>query len=501
MFNNTKKNTLGEVKKLNELPQEEMIKVQVEQGDITTTQALIEIANANASFFITDNKEVYATVEVNKIKNHYPVNSQDFKMFLRKIYYKIFKKTLNLSVITETIETIIALEGDNTMNKIDTFIRVGGKDQKVYLDLCTDNREIVEINTNGWNIIKDSPVKFKRTSTMQSLPIPEKGGSIKELDKFINTNDENKMLIYSFLLGCLVPTGPYPILIVQGPQGSGKSFFSRIIKSLVDPSFAPIRSIPKNEENLIISAQKNRLLAFDNLSGLSNAMSDALCKMATGSGFATRKFYENNEEIVFSAHRPLVLNGIDFIARRADLADRAIIINLNPINKIDRKTEEEILSELNHVKPRILGSLLDALSVALKEYNNVKLDSAPRMADFAKWATAAESGLGFEKGSFIQAFENNQLESAKEAVEHDLFISTIIECLEKERKISGNATTILSKLETYLPVESKKSDEWVKSPNQLKNTIHRVLPILESNNINYSFERNSNVRIHTLELL
>jgi len=500
MSNKEDKIKIGEVKNLSELSDEERIKKLVEQGDITISQALIEIANLSAVFFLTENEEVYASVQqYDQTIDNYPVNGDKFQKLLRKKYYDIFNKSLNKSIITEAIDTIVANQEFSPQPIHDTFIRVGGDYNTIYIDLCSPNKEIVEVNKSGWEIKKIAPIKFNRPKTMYSLPIPTKDGTIAVLDKFINVNKEDKILIYSFLLGCLIPTGPYPILIVQGPQGSGKSFFCRLIKSIIDPTFAPIRSLPRNEEDLVITAQKNKLLAFDNLSGLSNNMSDSLCKLATGGGFTTRKFFDNSEEVVFSTLRPIVLNGIDYIARRPDLADRAIIINLKPINNKDRKSEKELLEEIELIRPKVLGALLDALTIALKEFNNVNLEYLPRMADFAKWATAAETGFGYKKGTFIKSYENNQLETAREAVEHDIVISTIIDCLKKEKKISGTASYILEKLDNYLTIEPKRSKEWITSPNQLKNILIRLQPILEANYITYSFERNSNGRIHTLE--
>lgn len=491
---------IGTVKNVNDLPFENRIKKLVEQNELSISQALIEIAMQYAEFFNSENEEVYATVKVNDKKENYNVNDSRFKNFLRMNYYKIFKKPIGGVILKETIDTITAIESFNLKNYQNTYIRIAGsKNNTIYIDLGSPNREVVEVNRDGWKIINDSPVKFIRPRTMKALPNPSKYGSISSLDEFININEQDKILLYSFLLNCFSPTGPYPILIFQGPQGSGKSFISKLIKNIVDPSFAPIRSLPKNEEDLMISAQNSRLLAFDNLSGVGLKMADSLCKLATGGGFTTRKFFKNTEEVVIESHRPLILNGIDFIARRPDLASRAIIINLSPINNKERLTEEEMLNKIELLKPKILGALLDALSIALRNYNDVKLDSTPRMADFAKFATAAEVGFGFEKGTFLKEYERNQKETAEEAVEHDLLVSTIIDCLEREKRISGTATFILEKLRKYISLEAQTSKQWIKSSNQLKDQLTRVQPVLTANGVNYYYRRTGSARIHTLE--
>ena len=49
----------------------------------------------------------------------------------------------------------------------------------------------------------------------------------------------------------------------------------------------------------------------------------------------------------------------------------------------------------------IFSGLLDALVCALRELQNVILDSLPRMADAALWATAGESAFGWERGAVL----------------------------------------------------------------------------------------------------
>ena len=58
----------------------------------------------------------------------------------------------------------------------------------------------------------------------------------------------------------------------------------------------------------MIAANNGHLLAFDNLSGLPAWLSDALCRLASGGSFAVRQLYTNDEEVLFKAARPTLLN-------------------------------------------------------------------------------------------------------------------------------------------------------------------------------------------------
>jgi hypothetical protein len=118
----------------------------------------------------------------------------------------------------------------------------------------------------------------------------------------------------------------YPLLAVSGEQGSSKTVLSKILRALVDPNAAPVRSAPREERDLFIAAGNGHLLAFDNLSDLPPWISDALCRLASGGSFALRQLYTDNEETLFEAARPAILNGIEDIISRPDLADRSIFL-------------------------------------------------------------------------------------------------------------------------------------------------------------------------------
>ena len=129
-------------------------------------------------------------------------------------------------------------------------------------------------------------------------------------------------------MAALRPRGP--LLAISGEQGSAKTVLSKMLKALVDPNVAPVRALPREQRELMIAANNGHVLAFDNLSGLPPWLSDALCRLATGGSFAVRQLYTNEDEILFQAARPLLVNGIEDVISRPDLADRSIFLTLAP---------------------------------------------------------------------------------------------------------------------------------------------------------------------------
>ena len=241
-------------------------------------------------------------------------------------------------------------------------VRVGGLDGRLYLDLCDETWRAVEIDATGWRVIDNPPVRFRRAAGMQPLPMPVPGGSVETLRSFLNVqSDADFVLVVAWALAVLRNRGPYPVIVLSGEQGSAKSTFSAILRALLDPNTAPLRALPREDRDLFIAASNGHVLAFDNVSGLPAWISDTLCRLATGGGFAVRQLYTDQDEVLFDAARPVILNGIEDIVTRPDLADRAVFLTLEPIPEERRRPEAELWAAFEAERPRILGVLLDAV--------------------------------------------------------------------------------------------------------------------------------------------
>src|SRR5262249_15311604 len=207
---------------------------------------------------------------------------------------------------------------------------------------------------DGWRIVSDPPVRFRRAPGMLALPTPLLGGKIKELRKHVNLGDDAFELAVGWLLQVLRGRGPYPILALNGEQGAGKTTAADMLRRLVDPHVAPLRALPRDVRDLAIAANNSHVLCFDNLSGIPADVADAMCRLSTGGGFATRALYSDDEERIFDGQRPVVMTSIVDVATRADLADRTLIALLEAIAAKERKTEREVREAFEKAAPHIL---------------------------------------------------------------------------------------------------------------------------------------------------
>ncbi len=320
----------------------------------------------------------------------YRVASSPIKMWLRHIAHKAWRKPIGNNPLLEAIATLEAnalFEGEPHS----VFARVAGNSKSICIDLGRGDNQMVLIDPEGWKIETSTGYKFVRGNGFESLPLPQADGDgLHHLKAFLGLDDQNYRLLLAFLINALKPQGPYFILLVEGEQGSGKSFFCEIIKRIIDPNRALRLRLPDKPQDLMIHAKEYWLLNFDNTSGMKAEISDILCSLATGGGMAVRKLYTDEELNVLSYTRPFMINGISGYVTRPDLMERAIPIKLPPLGVERRKTEAELAAEFQSILPSVLAGLYNGVADALRTYEEIDPPRHIRMVDAARWVRAAE---------------------------------------------------------------------------------------------------------------
>jgi hypothetical protein len=265
--------------------------------------------------------------------------------------------------------------------KHDVHVRVANLGDKIYFDLGDENWRVIEIDARGWRLAEDPPVRFLRRHGMLPVPMPVQMANtemthqaIDKLFTYVNVATKKDFcLVVSYLLSVLRGEGPFPVLVLLGEPGSAKSTLLELLKSLVDPNKAPLRTPPRNAHDMFVAANNGHLIAYDNLSDLKEWLSDMLCRLSTGGGFGTRQLYTDDEETLFDAMRPVALTAVDNVVVRGDLTDRSLFLTLVPIPDDRRRRRQELWSAFEQDRPQILGALFDIVAYGLRELPRTSL--------------------------------------------------------------------------------------------------------------------------------
>ena len=199
---------------------------------------------------------------------------------------------------------------------VPVHLRVAGFGSEVVVDLGDEHGTVVVISRHGWTVTRDRPVLFLRGPGFLALPPPRSGGGVDLIARLLGLPENNFVLVLGFLLNCLRPGGPFMCLLVEGEQGSGKSVLCSVIKRIIDPNTAERMQLPENNaQQLMVLANSFFLMVFDNSSGMGAKTSDLLCGVSTGTGYATRQLYTDDEVHLINVTRPFVINGISGVRR------------------------------------------------------------------------------------------------------------------------------------------------------------------------------------------
>lgn len=474
------------------------------EGERETQSAILVRLAESAELFHHD-EEAFASVRIAGHRETHRLKSKAFRSWLMRKFYESTRRVPNSQALQDALGMLYGQAMfDGPSHPI--AVRMAELEGAYWIDLGDDDWRAVRINASGWQIVASDavPVRFVRRKAMRALPIPVAGGSVNELRRFINVRDETDwVLLLGWLVAALRPSGPFPILLIIGEPGTAKSTMSRLLRALIDPNKAPLRSEPKDDRDLMIAASNSWLVVFDNLSTLPVWLSNAICRMATGGGFSTRELYTDDGEIVFDVMRPVVLNGVEGVTSRPDLPDRAVTLTLQPIPESQRRTEKELWIEFEQAQPRIFGALLSAMSVAMRGERSVKLPCIPRMADFAVWVTAAEPGLELPEGSFLRAYQNDRATSHQTILDGSLVGRAIIGLVASAGTWRGTPSELLAELnsERRSNEPTRRASEWPKNARKLAGDLRYLAPSLRATGISVTIPDRRTGRTKRLEIV
>ena len=445
----------------------------------TQAETIIRLVEEKDTILFHDTaKDPYAAIMIDGHREVWNIDNTDFNTWLNSLYYSAEKKPAKKDSLSQAKEVLKARAVFENTKAIPLDTRVAELDNAFWYNLSNNDWQAIKITADGWEIEDNPPILFKRFRHQNSQCLPSKDGDIRRILKYINLQ-ENHTLFLCWLVCCFVPNIPHAMPIFFGEKGAAKSTSCALLKKIIDPSSLGVLTLQKAERTMAVNLQNHWFLPFDNVSFINEETSDTLCRAITGSGIQQRKLHTNGDDYIFTFKRCIALNGINNVARRSDLLDRAILIELSRIDEDKRKENSAITKEFDKDLPLILGNIFDILSKAIKIYPNVKLNKLPRMADFSHWGYAIAQALGNLGETFLDEYKCNYNKQNIEAINSDI-VATLLIAFMKEKEIwKGKVSELLKEL-TYLADREKIKTKTNDFPSQA-NLLSRKLNSLKSN--------------------
>jgi hypothetical protein len=405
------------------------------------------------------------------------LDSREVRALIVRLAHKELKQGLSKSQVDEVIAQLGAV-AISSPTQCATHVRLAQDQGAIWLDL---GPQFARVTADGWTLRDTAPVMFRRPAGWLALPIPERGGSLAELRELLafEADGDAWILCAAWLVGALQVGRPYAALAFADQQGRGKTVRARLLRNLIDPNLCDVERPPSCSDDLFTAVGSAHVVVYDNLSALPEWLADDLCCVATGGALRKRKLYTNSDVSIVRVMKPLILTGIAEITR-SDLASRCLRVELGPLTR--RRTEAALTAEYDAAKPRMLGALLDAVACSLRRLDETTVDDLPRLADFARWATAAEPGLGLPDGAVFAAMQRAETAGAVERAEGTP-LQKLLDALTRSGPWKGEPSAALERLRelhTTMRAVDSIPPEWrfPASANALSSQLRRAAPDL-----------------------
>lgn len=466
-------------------------------------EALVEMVEVLGELFMGTDDEAYVRFQREKHFEVWALESKGFREWIAHTYYTEAGRVPRSAQLADAMVTLSGKarhEGDTHQVHLRAAVDPSGG---YLIDIGDDAWRVIRLTESGWQILNDSPVRFRRTRGTQSLPLPDapcsdasdgsdaNSGSIDNFLKLINVRKSDELLILASALECWRPDTAYPVIEWCGEEGSAKSTSAANLRRLIDPRDVLLRANPKTIEDIFIAARQNYVVNYNNLSRLSGEMQDAFCTLSTGGGYASRRLYTNDEESVYDAKRPVFMNGISTLATQSDLLSRVVRIDCPTLNDSSRVSDGDMEARFDENAPKAMRFLLDTFCKALKRLPEIKLDKAPRLMDFTKLGEAVAMTLGHEAGTFSSTYTSALNAAAIQSIENTPVIEVLVNYIQRFTPFDGTVGELLTRLENHSNI--RRDSAWPKSANGLTTAMKRAAPALRALRISVSPGEKSNI--------
>lgn len=437
------------------------------------------INERNCLLFHDQFKEPHARLLIGDHWENWKTRSKHFRRWLSKLLWEAEGEGAN----SESLSTVLSvLDAKALFNgkTITLHNRIAWHDGAIMYDLGDKQCRAIRITADGWSVVEDPPILFYRFSHQEEQMVPVGGNPLDETFlPFVNLADKDvAILLLVYLVACFIPDIPHPIPNLHGPQGSAKTTLARMLRRIIDPSKVEVLSFPSNRREFVQQLAHHYYAFFDNISEISDDVSDLLCRAVTGEGFSKRELYTDDEDIIYAFRRCIGINGINPAAKKPDLLDRSILLKLDRISEENRREEKGVLAGFDQVRPVILGAIFDSLSAAMKLRDSIQLRRLPRMADFTRWGCAIALPLGYEQEDFLRVYYANIAEQHQEAISENPVAAAMRSFMEArpEGKWEGTMSELLDLLSEAASTEKidTTAREWPKAANILSRRLNEA---------------------------
>lgn len=433
---------------------------------ISLVDGVIELISKKVVFYKDQSNLAYALLETERRSDVHYLDDPAFADLVARMTYEDSRQLLNenqLKQICSHLSAIARFEAQTLPVYVRSFTDA---ERDTYIQIGNDNGDVIKVTAKGWTLIseRECPVLFWRTALQKPLVLPQRGGGLDLIESYANFENPDMIYLFVTLLAFyLEGMGPFPICVLNGQPGAGKSELASMVKELVDNSIVNSLLLPRNLDDYIVSQRLSKISVYDNVEHLTPEQSNMFCVSVTNGASIKRKLYSNNAVTVSHITSATIFTTIHALIERDDAADRSIPFALNRLGDGKFIPKKVLLERRAKDLPLIFGAVLDLLCAIKAEMaKGAALVYDTRLVDFATFGTAAEKYLEMETGEFVRLIQQSQRAFAPGLKsKYQAFYKAICDYMaELSQDWKGGAGALL---QAVTPYKDAKAKNWPES--------------------------------------
>jgi len=457
------------------------LKEEAPQYDRLLTDLLL---SEKCDLFRGTDGDVYVCIDTMAGKTTLPLDSQDGLARVTALFDQEHEYIISKNDKERGARLAYARVMDKPAREV--FLRVGHDAEAYYLDLHTQPKNYIRFSADGWNKTDTVPVHFREGQGQLPMQLPvgvsDDNEGFRTLKGLLTVTDAQWSCLLPLLVSYMLPNIQHPLLLLTGEQNSGKSTFLEIIKTLVDPNAAMIGGDVPDPRNLFIKVSSTWLPTFDNLSRLDDKQQDAVCQIVTGGTYQTRRLWTDKDQVTITCKNPVILSGINNVAGRGDIASRAVLFELQSIDRQAKLVSAETITrKLKEAAPSILRALLNLTCAVLKLQPQIEAPPNVRPAAYGIIGRAVEQAMGWRPGTFEQAYHVTRQSLHDDVLENSVVMGSLLRHLAAYKsagKYKENADVLLAKLAANESDDVTRSRMWPSTAATFGKTLKNCAPAL-----------------------
>ena len=420
-----------------------------------------------------------------------PIGSNMFQAFLGVQY-----RALSGDNLLPDYSKLLEIESQNLLFRQDSGVKINRRvagsitKGKIAYFLADSEWSLILIKADGWKKANSRKLKFVKSRFDEAQVNAVSGGNLMMLlRRYVNMDDDSFVLFVVYVVQAFSRYSSHFAAILSSSKGTGKTTLSKVMRALIDPSATGASLMPSTEGDLKTLLGNSYMVCFDNTAALTTKFSNILCATITGSKEAKRKLYTDSDQIVLNLHNLVVLNGIDIVPFKSDLAERSLLFELQPISKEQRKTDDEFWSDFNRDRPEILGAIYDTLSKAMGLLLTVQRKGLHRMADANVEMIAIAMALGYTQVEFQKILDSNKKKLQEAYNQMNPFVDFVVNYMWGKSDVNMAADALYRDMQSKIVGSAKFFPE---SPSALSRKLNQEKEALLS--VGYEFSKGEKKR-------